>query len=84
MEQAPPFAKVGIDFAGPLYVKAGGNQMKKVNIALFSCAVTRAIYLDIVEDLETRTFLRCFRRFIAQRGVPQLVISDNADLQSSF
>lgn len=50
VEQAPPFARVGIDFAGPLYVKASGNQMKKVYIALFSCAVTRAIYLDVVED----------------------------------
>ena len=78
VEQAPPFSRVGIDFAGPLYVKASGNQMKKVYIALFSCAVTRAIYLDVVENLETPTFLRCFRKFIGRRGVPELVISDNA------
>ena len=43
----------------------------------------------VTEDLKTGTFLRCFRKFIAQRGVPQLVISDNAktfktDLQASL
>ena len=59
-------------------MKGSGTQMKKVYIALFSCAVTRAIHLDINEDLETGTFLRCLRKFIARRGVPQLIISDNA------
>jgi len=78
IQEAPPFTKVGIDFAGPLYVKTSGTQMKKVYTALFSCAVTRAIHLDITEDLETGTFLRCFRKCIARRGVPQLIISDNA------
>ena len=78
IQEAPPFTKVGIDFAGPLYVKSSGTQMKEVYIALFSCAVTRAIHLDITEDLETGTFLRCFRKFIARRGVPQLIIFDNA------
>ena len=53
-------------------------QMKKGYIALFSCAVTRAIHLDITEDLETGTFLRCFRKFLARTCVLQLIISDNA------
>ena len=52
--------------------------MEKVYIALFSCAVTRAIHLDLTEDLGTETFLRCLRRFIARRGVPELIVSDNA------
>ena len=30
-----PFSKVGVDFAGPLYVKTRGKQMRKVYIALF-------------------------------------------------
>jgi len=34
--------------------------------------------LDITEDLETGTFLRRFTRFIARRGIPQLIIFDNA------
>ena len=48
---SPPFSKVGVDFTGPLYVKTTGKQMRKVYIALFSCCVMRALYLDLVEDL---------------------------------
>ena len=34
VRQAPPFDKVGVDFAGPLYVKKG-KAMSKAYIALF-------------------------------------------------
>lgn len=40
VRQAPAFSKVGVDFAGPLYVKATAGGMRKVYIALFSCCVT--------------------------------------------
>ena len=42
------------------------------------CCVTRAVTLDLVSDLNTSTFLRALRRFAARRGVPTLIISDNA------
>ena len=75
---APPFSKTGVDFAGPLFVKGKDKQMKKVYIALFTCCVTRAVHLELVEDLSTETFKLCLRRFIARRGVPTLMVSDNA------
>ena len=34
--EAPPFSKVGVDFAGPFYVKSQTASMTKVYIALFS------------------------------------------------
>ena len=48
VRQAAPFSQVGIDFAGPIFVKQdqGGNCSSKVYIALFSCCVTRAIHLE--------------------------------------
>ena len=46
--------------------------------ALFSCCILRAVTLELVQDLSTETFLRCFWRFVARRGSPNLVISDNA------
>ena len=67
-----------MDFAGPLYVKGSRNNMKKSYIALFSCFVTRAIHLELVENLSAPCFLRCFRRFTARRGTPNLVVSINA------
>ena len=51
--------------------------MKKVWICLFTCCVTRAVHLEIVPDLSADSFLRCFKRFTARRGIPHKMISDN-------
>eukprot|EP00112_Aurelia_sp_Birch-Aquarium-sp1_P020281 Seg5190.1 transcript_id=Seg5190.1/GoldUCD/mRNA.D3Y31 product="hypothetical protein" protein_id=Seg5190.1/GoldUCD/D3Y31 len=72
------FSSVGIDFAGPLYVKSTSVQNKKVYLALFTCGVSRALHLELVPDLSTATFLRCFKRFVSRRDVPSLVVPDNA------
>ena len=52
--------------------------MCKVYFCIFSCAVVRAVHLELVSDQTTSKFLNCFRRFCARRGTPKLVISDNA------
>ena len=77
VREAPPFSRVGVDFAGPLYVKQKSGEMDKAYIALFLCCVTRAVRLELV-DLSTATFRRCLRRFIARNGTPALIVSDNA------
>ena len=76
--RAPPFSKVGVDFAGPLYAKNGPGDMKKVYIALFSCCVTRAVHLELVDEMSAEAFKRCLRKFTARRGMPSLIVSDNA------
>lgn len=73
-----PFEVVGIDFAAPLYMKAEDGTTGKGYIVLFTCAVTRAIHLELVSNLSTGTFLLAFRRFAARRGLPCVVYSDNA------
>ena len=75
VKEDQPFANTGVDFAGPLYVK---NPDSKVWISLYTWCVTRAVHLDLVPDMTTEAFLRNFQRFCARRGVPSLVISDNA------
>ena len=57
---------------GPLFVKDEVAYKKKL-VFLF-----RAINLELVEDMSTESFLLCFRRFIARRGVPSSIISDNS------
>ena len=76
-----PFETSGTDFAGPLYVKTlefDQQTVEKAYILLFTCTSTRAVHLELVNNLEAPTFLLAFRRFIGRRGAPKLVISDNA------
>ena len=76
VEEASPFTFTGCDFAGPLYIKSEGSQ-RKVWICLFTCCVVRAVHLELVMDMTTSTFHRCFRRFVGRRGLPKQMISDN-------
>ncbi|GFT64162.1 integrase catalytic domain-containing protein [Trichonephila clavipes] len=73
--ESPPFSVVGIDFAGPLFVK---DSNAKQYILLITCAVTISIHLELVGSMTTDTFLLAFRRFVARRGLCFMGISDNA------
>ncbi|XP_064488373.1 uncharacterized protein LOC135400472 [Ornithodoros turicata] len=72
------FNVTGVDFCGPLYVRVSSSASSKAYAALFTCAVTRAIHLELVTNMTAPAFLLAFRRFVARRGVPSLVYSDNA------
>jgi len=71
-----PFAVTGIVFAGPLYIKVGSN-MRQGYIALFTCATTRAVHLELCTDMTTDKFLLAFQRFVGRRGLPHTVYTDN-------
>lgn len=77
---APPFSKVGIDFAGP-FLLTRGNPRKPTRIktyaVIFVCLVTRAIHLELCGDLSTDGFVACLRRFCGRRGTPTDVYTDN-------
>ena len=76
--ESPPFTITGVDFTGALYVKGSTNEETKVYICLFTCAVTRAVHLEVVSDLTVDTFLLAFRRFVGRKSLPKQMISDNA------
>lgn len=78
VRQAEPFSRTGVDFAGPLLVKAGNGKFRKEYVSLFTCCVTRAVHLDLVQGMQAPVFRRCLRRFTARRGLPDLMVSDNA------
>ena len=75
--EAPPFTITDVDFTGALYVKGSDSGETKVSICLFSCAVTRAVHLEVVSDLTVDTFLLAFRRFVSRKSLPRKMISDN-------
>ena len=76
----PPFDYVGIDYAGPMAYKRGPVRkptMLKAYVAVFVCFSTKAAHLELVTDLKTETFLAALQRFIARRGLPSVIHSDN-------
>ena len=74
-----PFETTGVDFLGPLLIQeeTGGPLIKRW-VSLFTCAATRAVHLEVAQDCSAEEFLNCFRIFVATRGAPKQMISDNA------
>jgi len=79
VQQCRPFARVGVDFAGPLQMRDLGlrkARMYKIYIAVFVCFTVKAVHLEVVSDLSTEAFLAAFDRFVARRGLPSDIYSD--------
>ncbi|XP_070546571.1 uncharacterized protein [Ptychodera flava] len=74
----PAFTVTGVDFTGELYVKSEISKETKRYVCLFTCATTRGVHLELVENMSTGAFLRAFRRFAARRSLPHRMLSDNA------
>ena len=45
---------------------------------MFVSLTVKAVHLEVVSDLTTEAFIACLRRFIARRGKPSLIWSDNS------
>lgn len=73
-----PFSATRVDFARPIYHKAGKKKIAKTYIALFTCSSTRAMHLRLCKDLSCMEFKRVLKEFVVRRGAPKLMISDNA------
>jgi len=74
------FQHSGVDYCGPFHIKQSrrrGASTMKSYVAVFVCLATKAIHLELVSDLTTQAFLAALRRFVARRGLPTEVLSDN-------
>ena len=58
-------------------MKSASAEERKVWICLFTCCSSRAVHFEAVLNMTSEAFLRCFRRFVARRSGPSLVVSDN-------
>ena len=72
-----PFEVIGVDYMGPMTYKVSTKKEGKAYILLYSCSLTRAVHLELMQTLETQDFLKSFKAFIARRGRPKKIYSDN-------
>uniref|UniRef100_A0AAF5PPY9 DUF5641 domain-containing protein n=1 Tax=Wuchereria bancrofti TaxID=6293 RepID=A0AAF5PPY9_WUCBA len=77
VKRSKSFEHVDLDYLGPLSVKTNISVVKRW-IALFTCFTTRAVHLEMAEDLSAENFSHVLRRFVIRRGYTKLVLSDNA------
>ncbi|XP_037068883.1 uncharacterized protein LOC119090200 [Pollicipes pollicipes] len=75
-DPAPAFARVGVDFFGPLAVKRQRKREKRYG-CLLTCLSTRAVHIDLAHSLGTDSFIIAMRRMMARRGKTKLVCWDN-------
>lgn len=74
-----PFTSTGMDFAGPFTIKLYSLrrlQAVKVYLCLFICFATKAIHLEVVNDLTSDAFIAALTRFMARRGMVSDLHSD--------
>ena len=73
----PPFRNVGMDHTGSFAIRDQQGRKAKAYICLLACATTRAVHLEVVDNLATTSFVMCLRCLAASKGVPSLILSDN-------
>lgn len=72
-----PFLHTGVDFTGHLWIE-GDKGVCKMYLLVFTCLTIRAIHLELVPDMSTRSFLLALMRFTNMYGIPSHIYSDNA------
>ena len=72
-----PYQVIGVDYSGPLRYRISKQREGKAYVLLYACSLTRGIYLDLVPNLETTECLLSLKQFIARRGRPDRIYSDN-------
>ena len=74
------FEHVGVNYARPFFyrnVNKQSTELLKCYILLITCAVIRAVHIEVTSDVGSCSLKLTIIRFFSRRGVLKLVISDN-------
>ena len=80
-EMSRPFQHAGVDFAGPLVYRQRKTEEGKEYVLIFTCAVVRAVHLEVTKPQTAKEFQRKLNAFITRRTRPQLLISERICIQ---
>jgi hypothetical protein len=75
VKEFSPFEFCGIDAAGPWNIK--GKDETKRWILLITCLTTRAVYLEVLEDMSAKCCINAILRFMGTFNTPKQFLSDH-------
>ncbi|KAL7842113.1 hypothetical protein SRHO_G00238020 [Serrasalmus rhombeus] len=81
VEQSAPFTYCGMDCFGPFPTKQGRKVYKRYGL-IFTCFYSRAIHIEMLDDMSTDAFINSLRCFIAIRTTDKRQIK--SDQGSNF
>ena len=80
-ETGAPFTAVGIDVMGPWYVASGAvtrknAAQKKIWALMVTCLASRGVHMEVLESMDSSTFINAMKRVIFIRGRINMIRSD--------
>ena len=75
LQPSAPFSYCGYDCFGPIYVKDGRKELNRYGL-IFTCMSSRAVHIEMLDNMTTDAFINGLRCFIAIRGAVRQLRSD--------
>ena len=76
LELTAPFSHVGMDVFGPFHVKDHRTERKRWGL-IVTCLYSRAVHIEILDQMTTDCLILALRNFMAIRGPVHTIICDN-------
>ena len=73
-----PFLHTGIDYTGHIWVKNENGNNVKMYMLIFTCLNIRSIYIELIPDMSSHSFILTLLRFTNIYGIPSYIYNDNA------
>jgi len=74
-EETAPFTFCGMDCFGPFIVHEGRKELKRYGL-IFTCMASRAVHIEVLDDMTTDAFINGLRCFVAIRGPVRTLYCD--------
>ncbi|XP_006825478.1 uncharacterized protein LOC102802649, partial [Saccoglossus kowalevskii] len=74
-EPSPPFTHCELDCFGPFMIKEGRKELKRYGL-IFTCLASRAVHIEVLDDMSTDSFINTLRCLIAIRGKVLMIHCD--------
>ena len=80
--EGTPWKNVMLDYAGPFFFLSDKCDCRdqlvcKAYAFIATCMYTRSLHVEMIQSASTEHFIFAFGKFIARRGTPTVVFSDN-------